>query len=192
MSGRLHLILAIATALSFLICRCLQGETSAVKPVVESYQQHEQELSQKRFKQEKWSGGQQSDLTGKTIQFKHWNKNYSSLGSKKWDYPIEKARNKKRFEAGTVDFFKKNKEIKLSDWQGYLANLETKAQISTDTTARIIQDKRMYEMMLQQAENYKDTGETLSLREINRFQFRKNRSDSDVPVTKVGSVEKTQ
>ena len=44
--------------------------------------------------------------------------------------------------------------------------------------------------MLQQAENYKDTGETLSLRDINRFQFRKNRSKDDVPVTKVGSDEK--
>lgn len=192
MPGRLHFILTVAAAISFLTGRCLEGETSEVKQVVESYQRQEQELSQKRFKQEKWSGGQQSDLNGKTIQFKNWNKNYSSLGSKKWDYSIEKARNKKPFKAETVDFFKNNKEIELSDWEGYMANLESRARISTETKARIAQDKRIHEMMLQQVENYKDTGETLSLRDINRFQFRKNRSDGDVPVTKAGSGEKTQ
>ena len=83
-----------------------------------------------------------------------------------------------------------NKDIELSQWQGYLANLESRAQISTDSTARVIQNKRIYEMMLQQAENYNETGETLSLREINRFQFRKNHSDETVPVAETaGSPE---
>ena len=53
----------------------------------------------------------------------------------------------------------------------------------------IIQGKRMYTKMLQQAEHYNDTGELLSLRDINRFQFRKNRPDGDVPITKAGSGE---
>lgn len=192
MPRRLHFILAVAAALNIFTGRCLQGETSEVKQVVESYQRQERELSQKRFKQEKWSGNQRSDLDGKTIRFKNWDKNYSSLGSKKWDYSVEKARNKKPFKAETVDLFKNNKEIELSDWEGYMANLESRARISTDTTARLTQDKRIHEMMLQQAENYKDTGETLSLRDINRFQFRKNRSDGDVPVTKAGSGKKTR
>ena len=189
MPQRFYFTLVVATALGLLPYTCLQGETSTTKPVVDSYKKQEQALSQKRFKQEKWSGGQQSDLMQKTFAFEHWNKNYSSLGSKKWDYSSEKASDRKRFKSDQLNFFKKNKEIELSDWQGYLANLESRARISTDTTARIIQDKRTYEMMLQQAENYKDTGETLSLRDINRFQFRRNRSADDVPITKVGSQE---
>ena len=93
------------------------------------------------------------------------------------------------FKTGRSGLFKKNKDIELSKWQGYLADLESRAQISTDTNARVVQDKRMYERMLKQAENYKDTGETLSLRDINRFQFRKNRPEGDVPATKAGSGE---
>ena len=35
----------------------------------------------------------------------------------------------------------------------------------------------------------KDTGETLSLRDINRFQFRKNRAKGEVPTTQAGEGE---
>lgn len=188
MFGHVHLALALFATFSPAGCMLLNGETA----VVEVYKQQEKELSKRRFEQEKWSGGQQSDLTRETFSFEHWNKHYSSLGSKKWDSSVEKTSEKKRFKTETADFFKKNKKIEFSEWQHYLVDLESKAQISTDKTARIIQDRRIYAMMLQQAENYKDTGELLSLREINRFQFRKNRSDNDVPTTKAGSGEETQ
>jgi hypothetical protein len=186
MFKRVHFILAITVVFGLVNCVLLNAESS----VVETYKKQEKQLSKKRFEQKKWSGGQQSDLTQKAFPFKHWNKNYSSMGSKKWDYSLEKTSDKKRFKTGMVEF--STKDIKISEWQGYLANLESRAQISTDTTARIIQDKRTYEMMLQQANNYKDTGETVSLRDINRFQFRKNRSDGDVPATKAGSGDETQ
>ena len=191
MLQRPHIILVAVFAVTVCLfpCLSLQGETSTVKPVVESYKKQEKTLSQKRFNQKKWSG-KQSDLTQKTISFEHWNKNYSSLGSKKWDYSSENVSDRKRFKTGISKLFKKNKDIELSEWQGYLANLEDRARISTDTTARIIQDKRMYKKMLQQADNFKDTGETLSLRDINRFQFRKNRPKGDVPVTQAGADKK--
>ena len=188
---RLHVIfLTVFAATAFLFPRLgLCGETSTVKPVVDSYKKQEKVLSEKRFKQKEWSKGQPSGLTDKTLSFEHWNKHYSSLGSKKLNYESEKISDKKRYKTDTAmsDFFKKNKDIELSEWQDHLANLETRARISTDTTAQIIQDKRIYEMMLQQAENYKETGKQLSLRDINRFQFRKNRSKDEVPTTKVGS-----
>ena len=177
----IHLILVTTVLLSPVNCVFLNGETS----VVESYEKQEKELSRKRFKRKEWSAGEQSDLTKKTLPFKHWNKHYSSIGSQRWDSSVEKISEKKRFETSTVTF--STKDIELSEWHGYLANLESRAQISTNTTARVIQDKRVYEMMLQQAESYKDTGDLLSLRDINRFQFRKNRPESDVPVTKAGS-----
>ena len=186
-----HSTLAVSTALGLLTCTWLQGETSTVKPVVESYKKQEKELSRKRFGTKKQFVTQQSNLTEKKLPLRHWNKQYSSLGSRKWDYSVEKTSDKKRFKAETMDFSKK-KNMDLSKWQGYLANLESEARISTDTTARIIQEKRIYEMMLQQAENYEDTGKQLSLREINRFQFRKNRSKDNVPVTKAGVSDETQ
>ena len=179
----IHFILRTAVVLSLFYATHLQGETA----VVETYKKQETELSGKRFGQKKWSGKEPSDLTRKKIQFKHWNKHYSSLGTKKWDHTVEKTSDKKRFKTSMVEF--SNQDIQLSEWQGYLADLESRAQISTDSKARIIQNKRIYERMLQQAENYNDTGELLSLREINRFQFRKNRSDNDVPVTKAGAGE---
>lgn len=185
MYRRFHPIPAVVTALCFVTCTLLQGQTSAV----DSYKEQEKELSGKRFKQKEWSSGQRSDLTEKAFSFKHWNKHYSSLGSRKWGYSVENTKDKKHFKTGMVEF--SNKDFELAEWQGYLANLESRARINTDMAVRMIQDKRMYERMLQQAENFKDTGETLSLRDINRFQFRKNRPDSDVPVTKAGEGNDT-
>ena len=100
---------------------------------------------------------------------------------------MQKAGKKKRFNSGEVKF--PTKDAKIFEWQNYLANLESRAQISTDSTALLIQDKRVYEMMLQRAENYKDTGEVLSLRDINRFQFRKNRPAGSVPNTQAGTED---
>ena len=74
----------------------------------------------------------------------------------------------------------------ISKWNGRLAKLEDKAQISTDKTSKQIEDKRMYETMMQTSKNYSETGETLSLRDINRFQFRQNRSNASVPVSEAG------
>jgi hypothetical protein len=181
-----YYILTLFFVFSLVAHTQLSGETS----VVDSYKKQEKELSRKRFEHKEWSKEKKTDLTDKSFSFKHWNKHYSTMGSKKWDSTVDKTIEKKRFESEMMQF--PTKEIELSEWQGYLANLESRAQISTDTTARIIQDKRIYEMMLQQAENYKDTGELLSLRDINRYQFRKNRPDGVIPKTNAGSGEETQ
>lgn len=183
MFKHIHLIFAATVTLGIIHCTCLNGET----PVVESYRKKEDEFSKKRFEQKQWSGTKKSDLGQKTFPLKQWDKHYSSLGSKKWDSSVKKVSEKQRFKSDKIEF--PAKDIELSEWDGYLADLESRAQISTDQTARVIQDKRVYEMMLQQTENYKETGETLSLRDINRFQFRKNRPEGDVPVAQAGSGE---
>jgi len=77
----------------------------------------------------------------------------------------------------------------ISKWNGRLADLERQAQISTNSTAKKIENKRMYERMLNESTSYAQTGETLSLREINRFQFRQNRADTAVPVRAAGSAD---
>jgi len=181
MYKRFQFTLKLLAVFSIFYSAYLNGQSTTL----ESYKKKETQLSEKRFNQKLWSGKEPSDLTTKTFPFKHWNKHYSSLGTQKWDHTVEKNSDKKRYKTNVLEF--SNKDIELSDWQGKLARLESQAQISTDQRVGTIQDKRIYERMLQQAENYNETGELLSLRDINRFQFRKNRPDDEVPVTKAGS-----
>jgi hypothetical protein len=58
-----------------------------------------------------------------------------------------------------------------------------------DDKARLVVDQKLYYMMLQDSQKYSDMAEDLSLRELNRYQFRRNRSDSDIPVEKAGSSQ---
>jgi hypothetical protein len=151
---------------------------------VDGYSERATDVSQKRFKQKTWSGGQQSDLMKKSFPFKQWDRQYSSLGSKRSRVSTKDTKDKERFEVGRVEFAQK--EMDVSKWSGRLAELEDKAQISTGKTSKQIEDKRIYESLMQTSKNYTETGDTLSLRDINRFQFRQNRSDSSVPVSEAG------
>ena len=77
----------------------------------------------------------------------------------------------------------------MSKWDGRLAALQEKALISTDDSAKEITDKRLYDMILQDTRKYADMGVELSLRDLNRYQFRQNRSTGAVPVEKAGGGE---
>ena len=151
---------------------------------MDAYSKQASGVSQKRFEQKAWSGGQKSDLMQKSFAFKQWDSHYSSLGSKRSNISTKETKKKERFEAEMMEF--PQKEMDISQWDGRLAKLEDKAQISTSKTSKQIEGKRMYETMMQTSKNYSETGETLSLRDINRFQFRQNRSNSAVPVSEAG------
>ena len=149
-----------------------------------AYNKEASGVSQKRFEQKSWSGGQQSDLMQKSFAFKKWDSHYSSLGSKRSNVSTNETKEKVRFEADIMEF--PQKEMDLSKWNGRLAKLEDKAQISTGKISKQIEDKRMYKTMMQTSKNYAETGETLSLRDLNRFQIRQNRPDSSVPMSEAG------
>ncbi len=161
-------------------CAWVRGEDSAV----DAYSERATGVSQKRFEQKSWSGGQQSDLMKKSFAFKQWDRHYSSLGSKRSRVSTKDTKEKERFEAETMEF--PEKEMDVSKWNGRLAKLEDKAQISTGKTSKQIEDKRIYDSLMQTSKNYAETGDTLSLRDINRFQFRQNRSSASVPVSEAG------
>ena len=78
-------------------------------------------------------------------------------------------------------------EKKLSQLSGRLALLKTQARMSTDDRYDAIEDRRMYAMMLQSAQQYREMRKQLSLRELNRFQFRRNRQADGVPIEKAGT-----
>jgi hypothetical protein len=151
---------------------------------LDSYTNKASDVSQKRFEQKTWSNNQKSNLMDKAFPFKQWDTHYSSLGSKRSNISTEQSEDKKRFETEMVEF--PTKEMDISRWNGRMADLERQALISTDTTVKRIEDKRIYDMMMEKSKNYADTAETLSLRDINRFQFRQNRSDGAVPVRAAG------
>ena len=159
----------------------LCGEDSAV----DRYSQQATDVSQKRFKQKSWSGGKQSAIMQKSFPFKQWDSHYSSLGSKRSNISTKETKDKELFKADTVEFSKKDM-MNISKWDGRLAKLEDRAQVSTGKTLGQLEDKRMYESLMQSSKNYSDTGKTLSLRDINRFQFRQNRSSASVPVSEAG------
>ena len=173
-------VIVIALLASLLGSIHLHGEGA----VIESYKKQERKLSQKRFKQKKWTGKQHSGLTQKAFPFKDWNMQYSSLGSKKWGDLADHVDERKRYDKQMIKYA--TRDVQISKWQDHLANLESKAQISTSMKSNISRDKRIYEMMLQKAKSHKDTGEILSLRDINRFQFRRNHSDKPLSATKAG------
>ena len=158
----------------------LCGETG----VVDAYGEQASELSQKRFEQKSWSQNKQSDLTEKSFEFKEWDLFYSPVGSKRAGISTSDSKEKKRYKTAILEF--ESKEMDISRWSGRLAELERQAQISTDMTLKRIDEKRLYQAAMQQADHYSETGGTLSLRDINRFQFRRNHSDSAVPVQEAG------
>ena len=179
---RAPLIFFIALAFVMTVV-CLRGEISAV----DAYNKQEENLSQQRFEQKSWSGNQKSDLMQESFPFKQWDSHYSSLGSKKSNISLTESKDKQRFKSEIVEFDTKSMDI--SKWNGRLADLERQAQISTNSTVKKIENKRMYDRMLNKSKSFAQTGETLSLREINRFQFRQNRADTAVPVRAAGGED---
>jgi hypothetical protein len=77
--------------------------------------------------------------------------------------------------------------FKMLQWNEQISDLHKKAGIEMDDKARLVADQKLYYMMLQDSQKYSGMAEELSLRELNRYQFRRNRSDSDIPVEKAGS-----
>ncbi len=142
------------------------------------------EVGQKRFNKQQWSKGKKSKLLQKSFPLKDWGKHYSSLGSKRSAIGESHWSGSKTFETKTKKYPKK--ELLISDWTEKLADLQKRAKISTDIEAKKIAETKLYGAMLQDPQQYEAMAEVLSLRDINRFQFRRNRSDSEVPIEKAG------
>ena len=84
-------------------------------------------------------------------------------------------------------FKQKMVRFEMSQLNEQLSDLHKKAGIEMDDKARLIADQQLYYMMMQDSKMYSGMAEELSLRELNRYQFRRNRSDSEIPVQKAGS-----
>ena len=68
-----------------------------------------------------------------------------------------------------------------------LEDLYREAGIDLSEQARLVENRRLYQSVLQDTkQTFEALKEELSLRDINRFQFRRNRTDDGVPVQAAG------
>ena len=142
-------------------------------------------ISKKRLPLQLW-GGHHTKLERKTFPITEWSQHYSSFGRPKSLISTKQTLKKKTYESNKLSF--SINEKKLAQLSGRLALLKTQARMSTDDRYDAIDNHRVYAMMLQGAQQYGEMREKLSLRELNRFQFRRNRQADGVPVEKAGTV----
>jgi len=142
-------------------------------------------VENKRVDKKMWAQPQTNSLMNKTFPIEQWDKHFSSVGSKRAPISLTEQKDKQMFKTKTFD--RKEVEFDMSRWNEQMADLHKKAGIEMDDRAQLVADQRLYYMMLQDAEQYRDMGVEVSLRDLNRFQFRRNRSNDGVPVEKAGS-----
>lgn len=142
-------------------------------------------LENQRFEKRMWARPAASTLFDKRFPIKEWGKHYSPLGSKRAPIEMESRFEKKRFETKTLD--RESVDFEMSRWNEKMADLHERAGIQMDEQAQIASKHQLYQRMMQNAEPYREMRPTLSLQEINRYQFRRNRADGPVPRRRAGS-----
>lgn len=144
-------------------------------------------VEQQRVEKKLWSKPEGAALMDKSFPIKEWSKHYSGLGAKRAPITMSEKRKKERFEVSVVNL--KKVDFELSRWNDKLADLHKRAGIQIDDRARIAADHRLYNAMMGEARQYRDLGEKLSLQDINRYQFRRNRSSEEIPIQPAGAGE---
>lgn len=144
-------------------------------------------VEDKRVKKQMWSQSQTNSMMNKSFPIEQWDKHFSSVGSKRAPISLSDKKDKQMFSTKTLD--RKEVNFEMSRWNERMTDLHKKAGIEMDDRAHLVADRQLYYMMLQDSEKYSDLGDEVSLRELNRYQFRRNRPDGAVPVEKAGSGE---
>lgn len=142
-------------------------------------------VEDKRVEKRMWTQPQSNSIMNKRFPIEEWDKHFSSVGSKRAPISLQEGKEKAIFKTETLD--RKEIDFDMSRWNDRMADLHKKAGIDTDDQAQLVADRQLYNMMLQDTRQYKDMGTELSLRDLNRYQFRRNRSDGEVPVEQAGS-----
>ena len=143
------------------------------------------QVENKRVEKQLWAQPKGSRMMDKTFPIKEWNKHFSSLGAKRAPISVDDTKDKKLFRTEKLD--RKNFNVKMSRWNERMADLHKRAGIELDQRAQLIADRQFYNMMLQDTRQFSSMAEEVSLRDLNRYQFRRNRSDDSVPVERAGA-----
>jgi hypothetical protein len=146
-----------------------------------------QSIEDRRVETPRWNGSGENDLMSRRFPLQSWDKHFSSVGSKRAPIEVSAEGERMIFQTDTVDM--KTLDLELSRWNERMADLHEQAGITLDERAQVVADAQLYHMVTTNAEAYREMGETLSLRDLNRYQFRRNRPDDGIPVEAAGSGE---
>jgi hypothetical protein len=144
-------------------------------------------IENQRFDKKRWQQPQSNSLMEKRFPLKEWDKHFSPVGTKRAPISVEGQGDRAIFETNRID--REEMSFEMARWNERMADLHEKAGIELSDEADLVANQRMYSALLGDAEQFSDLGEKLSLRDINRYQFRRNRSDDDVPVQRAGAGE---
>lgn len=137
-----------------------------------------------RITKNKISPDRKSALTEKTFPIDAWTKHFSSLGGKRAQIEMSSKDSK------TVSFELISPEVKAqptSRMNDKAARFRKTSRVQTTDSARIAEERQVFSMQLQNATLFRELGKHLSLRDINRFQFRQNRDSGSIPTQKAGA-----
>lgn len=166
---------------------CAGSSLDARNRVLEFFSRKADRVEDQKVERQVWTSPVNSSLRDKTFPIKEWNKHFSSLGSKRAPIALDEKQKKERFEVKVLD--RQTVDFDMSEWNERMANLHKRAAIQLDEKAQIAADRQIYNMMLQDRQSYREMAAELSLRDLNRFQFRRNRSPDTPLVQKAGGGE---
>lgn len=172
---------AVNLSALFFICLFPIGAVYASKPFIGS--DKESRFSQKEYPLKKKDFNKENRFSGSRFQFKEWDKHYSKLGQKK--VFSEKSQNQfnNKIEKELSNF--EMLEYRESNWNDYFSKIRKEANIEVDQNAQILSDRVTYTLLLQDTQQFEEMAEKMDLRSINRFQFRSNRPEGEIPVDSV-------
>ena len=172
---------AINLTALFLVCFFPIEGVFASKPFIGSNK--ESRFSQKQYPLKKKDFNKENRFSGSRFQFKEWDKHYSKIGQKK--IFSEKSQNQfnQKIEKELSNF--EMLEYSESNLNDYMSKIRKEANIDVDQNAQILSDRVTYTLLLQDTQQFEEMAEKLDLRAINRFQFRSNRPEGEIPVDSV-------
>jgi hypothetical protein len=144
-------------------------------------------IENQRFDKQLWQQPQSNSLMEKRFPLKEWGKHFSPVGSKRAPIAVKGQGDRAIFETKRID--RKEINFEMARWNERMADLHKKAGIEMSDQAELVANQQMYSSMLGGTQQFSEMGEKLSLRDINRYQFRRNRSDGELPVQRAGAEE---
>jgi hypothetical protein len=144
-------------------------------------------IEDRRFDRKLWRDRESNSLMDKRFPLTEWDKHFSPVGTKRAPITVEGQGERTIFETKRID--RKELSFDMSRWNERMADLHEKAGIEMSDEVELVANQQMYSAMLQDTQRFSEMGEKLSLRDINRYQFRRNRSDGELPVQRAGAGE---
>jgi hypothetical protein len=135
-----------------------------------------------------WQGGSRISPQEKSFELKTWDKHFSPWGSKRSEVGGQKNKlSQKKFPKRSFESGQKKFKKSMASIDQNLEDLYREAGIDLSDQARLVENRQLYQRVLQDTKQpFEALKEELSLRDINRFQFRRNRTDDGVPVQAAG------